>query len=136
MPSEREHLQVVWDRDCRCTAQARSGDTIDVGPGARWSPEQLFVAGVESSLMSVFLRLAQDAGVEILGYVSAAESTLDLNALRPSIVVRPCIVVDSEEDRRRVLRLLSNVAEASPIARALGSAVSIDAEVVAFAPTP
>lgn len=131
MTSYPEHIQLIWDRECAGTAQARSGCSIHVGPTGEWTPEQLLVTAVESSLMTIFLRLAAEAGIEVLGYVSAAEAALDADPpLRPSIAVRPCVVVGREQDREPIQRLLASAGELSPVARALGGAVRVNANVV------
>ena len=131
MTVRSEHIQLVWDRECAGTAQARSGCSIHVGPREEWTPEQLLVTAAESSLMTIFLRLAAESDLEILGYVSAAEATLDADPrIPPSVLVRPCVVVRREQDRKAVQAALATASELSPIARALGGAVRIDAEVV------
>jgi organic hydroperoxide reductase OsmC/OhrA len=130
-----EHIQLIWDRECAGTAQTQAGSSIQVGPYGEWTPEQLLVIAVEASLMTTFLQLAADAGLQILGYVSAAEADLTFVAgAQPSLVVRPCIVVASDRDRRLVQRLLARAAERSPVARALKDAVQVDPEVVTVPP--
>ncbi len=132
---EGEHIQVVWDRARACTAQAGSGVTIDIGTSGGWTPEQLLVAATESSLMTVFLRLADEAGLAVLGYVSAAEATLDREReIPPSLVVRPCIVVGREQDKAPALRLIARTLEASPAARALKGVLRVDADVIVVEP--
>lgn len=131
MQGHPEHVQLIWDREGAGTAESQSGSHLRVGPGGDWTPEQLLVIASESSVMTRFLRLAAEAGVEVLGYVSAAEEALCAEpAVRPSIVVRPCIVVGRETDRAPVQGLLASAGQDAPVARALGSALRIDAEIV------
>ena len=130
-----EHIQLVWDRARACTAQARSGVTITIGSNDGWTPEQLLVAAAESSLMTVFLRLADDANLRVLGYVSSAGAMLDPDtAFPPSIVVRPCIVVGREEDTEAARRLITTALETSPAARALREVLRVDADVIVVEP--
>lgn len=123
--------QLIWDRGCAGTAQAQSGGCLSVGPHTDWSPAQLLVAAAESDLMSVFLRLAEESAVEVLGYISAADAELDEGtARRPLVIVRPCVVVGREHDRARVATLIERTLARSPIARALGDTLRFQTEVV------
>ena len=135
MPNAGGQTQLIWDCECAGTAQAQSGSCLKIGPQTDWSAERLLVAAAESDLMSVFMRLAREAGLEVLGYISAAESDLHAEAAgRPRVVVRPCIVVGREEDRARVGRLVAQTGDHSPIARALGDTLQFQAEVVVVPP--
>ena len=134
MSEDTDHIQLVWDRECAGTAQAESGCSLSVGPGGEWTPEQLLVAAAESSLMTIFLRLADEQGLGVLGYVSSAGAAFDPDTpVRMSIVVRPCIVIGRQEEREPVERLLARAVEVSPVARALKDALRIDAEVIVVA---
>jgi organic hydroperoxide reductase OsmC/OhrA len=131
------HPQLVWDRGAACTAQAASGRTLTIGLDGDWSPEQLLVAAVESSLMTEFMRLASESGIDVLGYVSAADVEFEPgDEERPAVIVRPCVVVGRDADREPVHRLLLQAFEESPVVRALGDEVSSDGEVVVVAPLP
>jgi organic hydroperoxide reductase OsmC/OhrA len=131
-----DHIQLVWDRGGAGTAQGESGCSLSVGPGGEWTPEQLLVAATESSLMTMFLGLADRAGLGVLGYVSSAGAAFDPDTpARMSLVVRPCIVIGREEDRELVEGLLDKAVEVSPVAQALRHALRIDAEVIAVAPS-
>lgn len=132
--SASDQIQLVWDRGWAGTAQSQAGCSIRVGSTGEWTPEELLLAAAESSLMAAFLGLADQAGVEVLGYVSAAELTLATDAAaRTSIVVRPCIVIGREQDREPVERLLRNAVDQSPVARALRDALRTDPEVIVVA---
>src|SRR5512143_3713922 len=134
MTTDTKHAQLVWDRGSACTAQATSGSSITIGPAGEWTPEQLLVAAVESSLMAAFLRLADAAGLGVLGYVSAADATLEHDPLvQPSLVVRPCVVVAHERDREAAHELLHQALGISPIVRALGDTVRSAGEVIVVA---
>lgn len=130
MTADTEHIQVVWDRGSCGTAQAGSGCSIQVGPESEWTPEQLLIAAVESSLMGVFLGLATEAGLNVMGYVSAAGTIESRAPERQSIIVRPCVVIARKEDKGEVQRLLARAVELSPVVRALGEPVGVDVEVI------
>ena len=131
MSTPADHIQLIWDRAGTGTAQAESGCSIPVGPTGDWTPERLLTAAVESSVMTNFLRLAEVAGLEVLGYVSAGESRYETGTCEAiKIIVRPCVAVGGEEHRDLVHRLLTAAVAASPIVRALGDATTLAAEVI------
>lgn len=135
MNGSETQTQLVWDRECDGTAQADGGCCLHTGPGSGWSAGRLLVAAVESDVMATFLQAADEAGLQVMGYVSAAEAVMDHDpSARLSILVRPCIVVGREEDRHRVQRLAVETLGRSPIARALGESLRIHAEVVVVPP--
>jgi hypothetical protein len=133
MTTTADHIQLVWDRGCACTVQAESGCSISVGPAGEWTPERLLTAAVESSVMTNFLRLADGAGLEVLGYVSAGEATFEPGgAGRIRIVVRPCVSVRDQTDVEAARRFLEAARASSPIVRVLGDTTTLEAEVVAL----
>ena len=133
MHRSADHIQLVWDRGGVGTAQAESGGSISIGPADEWTPERLLTAAVESSVMTNFLRLADEAGLEVLGYVSAGEASLDAGGTgRIKVVVRPCVSVRDEHAVEAVHRFLAAARAASPIVRILGDAMTLEAVVVAF----
>lgn len=131
MPTRSQKIQIVWDTGDDCTAQTPAGRHLHVGPAGDWSPEQLLLAATESSLMTAFVELAKEHGLEVLGYVSSASlATRRRDRSRMRLVVRPCIAIASEDDRPRVHRLLREAHERSAVARALGRTLHVAPEVV------
>lgn len=136
MSTRKSAVELVWDRECTGTARSCSGDVIEVGPDRSWTPEQLLVAAVESSVLGAFMDRATEAGLEVLGYVSAAASLEDVSSAEPTIVVRPCVTIARARDRALVERLLADAIAASPVTRTLGPAVRVEAEVIALEDEP
>ena len=69
-----------------------------------WSPEDLYVASVNSCIMSTFLAFAGRAGLAFDAYESEAEGLLEFVENRlvfTKIVVRPRIALRSAEDRAK-----------------------------------
>ena len=126
-----DHIQLIWDCGCAGTAQTPSGSCLDVGSSGKWTAEHLLMAAAESAVMTSFVAIANEEGLDVLGYVSSAGTESETGA--PSairVVVRPCIVVAREADLARARELLRRALERSPVARALGSALRTDPEVV------
>ena len=131
MTTQASHIQLVWDRGSAGTAQCGCGCGISVGAAGEWTPERLLAAAVESSVMTNFLGLAEAAGLEVLGYVSAGEvTTQPSGACRVKVVGRPCVSVGRENDVAAVRRFLTAAQAASPIVRSLGDTTTIEADVV------
>ena len=74
-----------------------------------WSPEDLFVASVNSCIMTTFLAFAERAGLAFGGYESEAEGLLEFvdgRLLFTKIVVRPRVLLTSGEDRAKAEEIL------------------------------
>jgi len=135
MSARTEHIELVWDRESAGTAQTEHGSCIRVGPGGEWTPEQLVLVAVASSYMTTFLVLAKSAGLELLGYVSAAEGSFSPDALAPpTFGIRLCVVVGRESQSARVRPLIDRARERSSIVRSLGGSLRVEAEIVVTSP--
>jgi peroxiredoxin-like protein len=79
------------------------------GHAGVWSPEDLYVAAVNSCIMSTFLAFAERSGLAFEGFESDAEGLLELSDNRfvfTKIVVRPRIALRSGEDRPKAEEIL------------------------------
>jgi organic hydroperoxide reductase OsmC/OhrA len=131
MITEADHIQLVWDRGSAGTAQCGCGCGISVGTTGEWTPERLLAAAVESSVMTHFLELADQAGLEVLGYVSAGGTVAAPGETRGlNVVVRPCVSIADEKDAPAVHRFLLAARDASPIVRSLGGVTTVEADVI------
>jgi peroxiredoxin-like protein len=74
-----------------------------------WSPEDLFVASVNSCIMTTFLAFADRAGLGYEKFESEAEGLLEFvdgRFLFTKIVVRPRVALRSGEDRAKAEEIL------------------------------
>jgi peroxiredoxin-like protein len=79
------------------------------GHAGVWSPEDLFVAAVNSCLMTTFLALAERSGLGFEKYESEAEGLLELvdgKFVFTKVVVRPRVTLKAGEDRARAEEIL------------------------------
>ena len=127
-----DHIELIWDCGGAGTAQTASGSRLDIGDNGQWTAEQLLMAAAESAVMTSFVVLAREDGLEVLGYMSSAgtEGGEGTPALR--VVVRPCVAVASPADAARAQVLLGRALDGSPVARALAGLVRLDPQVVAL----
>jgi organic hydroperoxide reductase OsmC/OhrA len=101
------------------------------GPEGAWSPEELFVASVESCLLSTFLYFTERFDIALTSYSSNAKGSLEKTGqgLRfKGIDVSIAIAVPDEETAGKVttLRLKEKLEKYCPVSTSLGCPVRID----------
>lgn len=99
----------------------------------RWSPEQLFVASLNSCFMLTFLAVAKHAGVEVVSFSSTATGKLEAaKGCRyriTEIIVRPRIVIALVNDLFRMPDILARAKEDCFISSSIKSAIKILPEI-------
>ena len=74
-----------------------------------WTPEELFVASVNTCIMTTFLHYADKQGVGFLSYESDAEGILEKVADRfmfSKIIIKPRLLVNSNSELEKVKGLI------------------------------
>lgn len=74
-----------------------------------WSPEHLFVASVNSCLMTTFLAIAENSKLEFSEFSSRAVGKLekiDGQFMISEITLTPLLAIHDEKDRERAVRIL------------------------------
>jgi organic hydroperoxide reductase OsmC/OhrA len=131
---DRCRCELVWDMERVGTAETPGGETLEISESGPWTPGRLLSLAAQSSLMMEFLRLAEEAELPVLGYVSSGEAMLGPSEKGPAaLVVSPCVVVGSQQDSARAERLLEEAMEASPVCRLLRGGTELDARLVVAA---
>jgi organic hydroperoxide reductase OsmC/OhrA len=108
------------------------------GTGEQWAPEELLVGSVNSCIMLTFLTLAKARGVDLVGYGSDAEGTLEKVGgvyQMTKITVRPRVVVASEAQRDAAHRAMGHVEAHCFMSQSVKAAVTLIAEVTIGAPS-
>lgn len=98
-----------------------------------WSPEDLFVAAVNSCLMATFLSLAQQKQVEFLSYESEAIGTLEKvegQWIFTRIAIKPRVVIASESQREAVLATLMLAEKHCLVANSIKTKVELTPEII------
>ena len=132
---------VEWTREKRAALSSRGLPTIEVAtppnfPGGHegiWSPEHLYTAAAEVSLMTTFLSFAERAKLAFLSYKSQADGILDKvdkSLLMTRIHIKPTITVASEADRAEALKLIERAERYCLISNSIKSEVTVEAIVV------
>jgi peroxiredoxin-like protein len=75
-----------------------------------WSPEHLFVAAINSCLMTTFLAIAENSKLEFTGFTCSSTGKLEkVNGkfIIAEVILRPVITLKSENDRERAERIIA-----------------------------
>jgi organic hydroperoxide reductase OsmC/OhrA len=101
-----------------------------------WSPEHLFVAAVNSCLMTTFLAIAENSKLEFQTFECHATGKLEkvenIYAIT-EIVLRPFILVNGSHDIDKGMRILQKAETACLISNSIKSKVILDPSVKSVA---
>ena len=108
---------VRWANDKRGWVSSEGKPDLEVatppefkGHEGIWSPEDLFVASVNSCVMSTFLGMAAREGLNFVSYESEAEGVLEMYDgvfQFTTIVVKPTVILSEIQDRDKVKEVLT-----------------------------
>lgn len=134
--------RVQWRGDLRGRAEVEGKDPLFVGappefqgPQGIWTPEDLFVEALESSLMLTFVNLCTVEGIELLSYSSKASGRLEKTTSGLAfgwVVITPLIQARATEEQ--VLQLIQRAHELSMIRRSVACEVAIYPEILGLDP--
>ena len=97
-----------------------------------WSPEHLFVAAVNSCLMTTFLSIAENSKLEFTSFSSNATGKLEMvegKFMISEITLRPVVTLNSEKDKERAERILQKSEAACLISNSIKSKIIFIPEV-------
>ncbi|MBL7996024.1 OsmC family protein [bacterium] len=101
------------------------------GEAGVWTPEDLFVAAVETCTMTTFLAFAQRLQIPLVSYGSSAEGMLEFadGGYRfTKIILRPKIVVEHETAIEQAKKTIDDAHHNCLIANSIKSEVVLEAE--------
>ena len=126
-----------WQKDKQAELKARDNPLLHVatppefgGPAQTWCPEELFVASIESCLMSTFLYFAERFDLSLTAYSSTSKGILNKTpqGLRfAGVEVRIEVAWGDDESMRKAasLRLKDKIERYCPISVSLSCSVSV-----------
>ena len=107
---------VKWREDKRGSIWSSQKDEIEIstppefkGPEGYWSPEELFLASINSCIMTTFLYFAEKFALSFLSYESKIEGEVSFEEgklIFSSITVEPLIRVRNESEREKVRKVI------------------------------
>lgn len=98
-----------------------------------WSPEDLFVASINSCVMSTFLAFAERAGLAFTAYESDAEGRVELvdGKLRvTAVVLKPRVTLAPGTDSAKAQEILAKAEANCLISNSVKTNVSMEATIV------
>jgi organic hydroperoxide reductase OsmC/OhrA len=130
------HTKLAWLENKSGTLSAEGKPSFRVasppefkGEAGVWTPEDMFVASVDICTMTTFMAFAQHLQLPIVSYESSAEGTLEFidGGYRfTKVVLKPKIIVRTEEAVDQTLHTLDNAHESCLIARSIHAEVMIE----------
>jgi organic hydroperoxide reductase OsmC/OhrA len=98
-----------------------------------WSPEQLFVASLNTCYMLTFLAIAENSKVPVVSFSSPAKGKLEKvagsNYQITEIVLKPRVVLASANDLGRMPRILEKAKENCFVSNSIKSAIKVESEI-------
>ena len=97
-----------------------------------WSPEHLFVAAINSCLMTTFLAIAENSRLVYNNFESKAIGKLELvdgKYMMSEVVLKPVVVLSNEEVREKALKVLHKSEAACLISNSVKSKIILEPEV-------
>ncbi|NOT51331.1 MAG: OsmC family peroxiredoxin [Chitinophagaceae bacterium] len=91
-----------------------------------WSPEHLFVAAIESCLMTTFLAVAENSKLEFASLNTTAIGKLDKvdgKYMMTEVILRPTLVINDPELMDKAKRVLAMSEKACLISNSVKSAI-------------
>lgn len=141
-PEHNYQVDLVWTSDRKGTMSSPVLDqTIEVatppefpkGMEGIWSPEHLFVASVNSCLMTTFLAIAENSRLDFTEFNSCASGKLekiDGKFLMSEITLKPVLVINREKDRDRAERILHKSEAACLISNSIKTRINFKPKVM------
>ena len=130
-PSSPGYSELIWEAGGRCTVQA--GEVaLAAGEHTPWTPDLLVAAGLAADIMTMFMRLRVEAGLDLLAYASQQRVDRSPEDIRLEIVITPCITVRTVDDAVLALALWNRAVAASPLSRVVTCPLRIEPRIVAL----
>ena len=135
-------VAVVWKMDRKGMMSASDVSTkIEVATPPQfpkgmenfWSPEHLFVAAINSCLMTTFLAIAENSKLEFTNFSSKASGKLEMvegKYLMTEVTLLPTVTIEKEHDKERAARILEKSEAACLISNSVKSKIILKTEVI------
>lgn len=95
----------------------------------KWTPEHLFVAAVNSSLMSTFLVVAENSKLDFISFESNAVAKIEKVEGKfavTEIVLKPTLIIPSTQHEDRAKRVLEMSEKACAIANSIKTKITLE----------
>lgn len=102
------------------------------GVAGIWSPEHLFVAAVNSCLMTTFLAIAENFKLQFSEFNSKAAGKLEIvegNYQMSEVILRPVLTIGDELDMEKGMKILQKAERACLISNSIKSKIIFEPRV-------
>ncbi|MCX6147169.1 MAG: OsmC family protein [Candidatus Kapabacteria bacterium] len=135
-------VQVAWENDRKgLLSSSTLNQNIEVvtppefpkGIAGVWSPEHLFVAAINSCLMTTFLAIAENSKLEFTSFSSDATGKLEMidgKYLMSEVNLHPKVIINEGTDKEKVERILNKSEAACLISNSVKSKINFFPEVI------
>jgi peroxiredoxin-like protein len=99
-----------------------------------WSPEHLFVAAINSCLMTTFLAIAENFKLEYISFRSNAVGKLEVvdgKYIMSELVLKPTVIIKNIEEKEKAIRVLQKSEAACLISNSVKSKIVLEPNVTA-----
>lgn len=131
-------VNLLWNQDTRGTLSAPGiPHQIEVatppefpkGVKEKWTPEHLFVAAINSCLMSTFLLVAENSNLEFISFSSHAIGKIEKVEKKfvvTEITLKPTLVIPSTQNTSKAKRVLDMSEKACAIANSIKTKIILE----------
>lgn len=133
--------KIRWESEKKgfLSSEGKQGFQVATPPEFRghpgiWNPEELFIAAVNSCVMTTFLSFAQKQSLEFLSYESEVEGILKFaenKLMFTDVAVKPLIIVADKSDIEKAKTIIDMVEKNCLISNSIKSRVEIIPEIIA-----
>jgi len=125
----------TWDVQGECDVVVAGGSPIRFGgQTGRWSPEDFYLAGLNSCHLAFLLYITRSKKIHIVSYEAEIEGNLDCHLSKDTMcfteaVIRPKIVIKKEEDREKLVESLHEAHDLCYIGNSVNAHLKIEPEI-------
>lgn len=97
-----------------------------------WSPEHLFVAAINSCLMTTFLAIAENFKFDFVDFHSKATGKLEIvegKYMMSEVTLKPVLTIKEQSDREKALRILQKSEAACLITNSVRSGIIFEPDI-------
>lgn len=109
--------------------EAATPNGLPRGIKERWTPQHLFVAAINSCLMSTFLLVADNSKFQFISFESNAVGRIEkVNGkfLVTEIVLKPSLTIPSTQNETKAKRVLEMIEKACAIANSIKTKITLE----------
>ena len=102
------------------------------GPEGYWSPEDLFLASINSCIMTTFIYFAEKDSLAFISYESETEGEVSFQEGRltfSSVTIRPIVEVKNESDKEKAKQIIEKSEKYCLISSSVKSEITVSPEI-------